>query len=61
MKVQKDTAEKQLRRLQEVEIQRSRRRAVTEEKHRRRIDQLQSLQVSNWLFILINYSYILRA
>lgn len=50
LRVQKDAAEKQLRRLQEVEIQRSRRRAVTEEKHRRRIDQLQALQVSTLLY-----------
>ncbi|XP_052121306.1 pericentrin-like isoform X3 [Frankliniella occidentalis] len=43
LRLEKEAAEKQLRRLQEVEIQRSRRRAVTEEKHRRKIDQLQTL------------------
>ncbi|XP_034256839.1 pericentrin isoform X2 [Thrips palmi] len=43
LQLEKDASERQIKRLLEAEIQWSRRRALTEEKHRRRIDQLQSL------------------
>lgn len=44
LKLEKDISEKQVKRLLEAESQWNRRRALMEEKHRRRVDQLQSLQ-----------------
>ncbi|KAK3911702.1 Pericentrin [Frankliniella fusca] len=43
LRLEKEAAEKQLRRMQEAEIQRSRRRAVTEEKYRKQITHLETL------------------